>query len=62
MFKKLGYTLIENKECIACGPDLTHHLVFFKAEKEIAISFNNISVDELKAIIKQAQELGWLDE
>ena len=61
MFKKLGYTLIENKECIACGFDLTHWLIFDKSEKEIEVNFNVISIDELKAIIKQAQELGWLD-
>lgn len=62
MFKKLGYTFIENNYCIAYGVDLSHHLLFVKSEKEIMLNFNGISVDELKAINKQAQELGWFDE
>ena len=62
MFKKLGYTFIENKECIVYGTDMTRWLIFDKSEKEIVIDFDNISVDELKAINKQAQELRWLDE
>lgn len=62
MFKKLGYKFIENKECIIYSFITMRRFIFNKSKKEIVVNLNIISVDELKAIIKQAQELGWLDE
>lgn len=63
MFEKLGYTFCENHHSmfaiIVYRKDLDY--IYFDSDKKIDIKCF-IDVPLLKAINKQVEELGWLDE
>ena len=62
ILENLGYKFKENEYCISYDINDDRYLFFDKRKKQISIGSYDISVDELKAIHKQAEELGWLDE
>lgn len=69
IFKKLGYERNVDIDAIAFTKEFESHyfrIIFDLLEKEIVIDGNfirtEIENDLLKAIDKQAEELGWLDE
>ena len=65
MFKKLGYTNYKeygNEAIIYYEPSENYGIVFDLVHKYIDFGDGCMSVDDLKAINKQCEELGWLDE
>lgn len=63
MFEKLGYKLINEKNIVYKGIHFTGritHIAFFD-NKQILIT-QTIGVEELQAINKQVEELGWNKE
>lgn len=62
MFEKLGYTFKEDRLSISYEIDEQYYFVFHKYQKQIGVGNFHITLDELKAIIQQCKELGWLDE
>jgi hypothetical protein len=62
ILENLGYKFKENELFIYYDINAERYFIFDKRKKEISIGSYDISVDELKAIHKQAEELGWLDE
>lgn len=67
MFEKLGYKkIVDDKNRIIydnnvdLNEDIYDTRIIFKIDlKEIKFSVNEISLDELKAINKKVEELGW---
>ena len=68
MFEKLGYKQVNNDiNYLIYDLDGVFKLKFYKPQQDIEIEviediYNTLDVEELKAINKQAEELGWLDE
>lgn len=63
MFEKLGYKLINDKNIVYKGTHFTGriiHIAFF-SDKQILIT-QSIGIEELQAINKQVEELGWNKE
>lgn len=63
MFEDLGYKLINDKNIVYKGPHPTGkitHVTFFD-DKQILIT-QSIGLEELQAINKQVEELGWNKE
>jgi hypothetical protein len=63
MFEKLGYKLINDKNIVYKGTHFTGriiHIAFF-SDKKILIT-QSIGIEELQAINKQVEELGWNKE
>lgn len=63
MFEKLGYKLINDKNIVYKGTHFTGriiHIAFF-SDKQILIT-QSIGIEELQAINKQVEELGWNNE
>lgn len=63
MFEELGYELINHKAIVYRSKHETGRLIriAFFDNKKILIT-ESIGIDEIKAINKQIEELGWLDE
>lgn len=64
MFEKLGYTKIYKKDQIIYREKMgllipNAEIVFYKNNKWIGVNFN-LDIQELKAIIKKCEELGWI--
>lgn len=64
MFEHLGYEQItyENGNQISYECDDNEYFCFDKSKKIINTSLYNLTINHLKAINKQCQELGWLDD
>ena len=68
MFEQLGYIERPNNEydtdaeLIYDTQKRFYHSIYFDKDKTIDISSSTITLDLLKAINKQIEELGWLDE
>lgn len=74
MFEKLGYERVENnvnyisyKYEFSDGSYIYSTIRFYLPQQEIEFYYNDdilnsIEVEELQAINKQVEELGWLDE
>jgi len=63
MFEELGYKLINDKNIVYKGTHFTGriiHIAFF-SDKQILIT-QSIGIEELQAINKQVEELGWNKE
>ena len=63
MFKKIGYECINEEKLIYKGKHFTGrpiHIVFFDNKKLLITQ--SIGLDELQAINKQIEELGWNNE
>lgn len=63
MFEDLGYKLINDKNIIYKGTHFTGRIIYiaFFSDKQILIT-QSIGIEELQAINKQVQELGWNKE
>lgn len=64
LFKELGYECQEYKtniEYYFCDKKSEKWIIFWKQEKQLAISACNLSGKELEAIYRQAYELGWIE-
>lgn len=62
MFEELGYTCKEDRLCISYEIDKLYHFIFHKFQKQIGVGNFHITLNELKAIIQQCKELGWLED
>lgn len=73
MFEALGYAMIENNDDGIAYAKGDSRIIFYKIDNLKSVSAINLDVmfgdlehcitmDELKAINKQCEELGWLDE
>lgn len=62
MFEKLGYTCIDDRLYISYEYNEEHYFIFHKNFKQISIGNYHITLDELEAINKQCNELGWLED
>lgn len=68
MFEKLGYKQVNNDiNYLIYDLDGVFKLKFYKPQQDIEIeviedTYNTLDVEELQAINKQVEELGWLDE
>ena len=60
MFEKLGYELIHNinTQLMYYGSKYDTYIYFYKMRKRIEFT-NEITLEELQAINKQIEELGW---
>ena len=60
MFEKLGYKLINDKNIVYKGTHFTGKIIYivFFSDKQILIT-QSIGIEELQAINKQIEELGW---
>lgn len=67
MFEKLGYKQVNNDiNYLIYDLDGVFKLKFYKPQQDIEIeviedTYNTLDVEELQAINKQVEELGWLD-
>ena len=65
MFEKLGYKQQITKYCINYQNG-NSHIYFRNDDKSVDLSTNNknkiLTLNQLKAVIKQAEELGWFEE
>lgn len=65
LFEYIGYDFYENAQVIEYSHyhHFDRYIIFNKERKEIKIvNEDKISLSRLKAINKQVEELGWLDE
>ena len=68
MFEKLGYKQVNNDiNYLIYDLDGVFKLKFYKPQQDIEIeviedTYNTLDVEELQAINKQVEELGWLDD
>lgn len=67
MFERLGYKQVnDDVNYLIYDLDGVFKLKFYKPQQDIEIeviedTYNTLDVEELKAINKQVEELGWLD-
>lgn len=67
-FERLGYKYEKRDNEILYSLDNGNYIIFFEDDKIICTDGENnvqgleMDMNELKAIIKQCKELGWLDE
>lgn len=63
MFKKLGYKQTNNDNYSICysNEEENFYIYFYKYWKKIEV-LHDITIQELKAINKQVEELGWNNE
>lgn len=62
MFEQLGYKLFENNDihkAYVHKSGQARNIIFQKRTKSIIFNANAISYEELQAINKQVEELGW---
>ncbi len=62
MFEELGYTCKEYRLCISYEIDELYNFIFHKFQKQIGVGNFHITLNELKAINKQCEELGWFED
>lgn len=66
MFEKLGYTVEEGNKNIFVyiddGEYINHSFVIHKESKSITVYKQLTTIQELQAINKKVEELGWLKE
>lgn len=63
MFKKLGFTKIENRYFIRYrNKSKESGFAFMKMEKSVIMSKKGIYSDEIKPFVQQCKELRWLDD
>lgn len=65
MFEKLGTNKIDNIDfCVYEGKNVkSNRILFNKVRKSIIFEgFNTFGMQELQAINKKCEEMGWLDE
>lgn len=65
MFKELGYTYYEYRDGFAFEDDrgnMVYHIHFFPEYHIYVTNVYRMNVELHKAITKQMEELGWLDD